>query len=182
MGRSNVGKSSLIGALLEDKKLVRVSKTPGRTRDTLFFAIGDRTRLHYPLLLVDLPGYGYARAGKSDIRTWTRRMERYLSERGAYHLKRCFLLIDARRGILDVDIEVVNFLEENGCKYQLVLTKTDSISVSALNRVASDTVTFMSTRHPQLCSSIVYGASSKRNEGLEEIRSAILYAAAESSE
>src|SRR4051812_30215243 len=117
VGRSNVGKSSLVNALTGRKTLARVSNTPGRTREINFFRLGER------LMLADLPGYGYARVSKADSARWTELIFAYL--RGRPNLRRAVLLIDSRRGLLSNDVEVMDLLDRAAVSYQLVLTKTD---------------------------------------------------------
>ena len=131
-GRSNVGKSSLINALTNQKGLARASNTPGRTRELNYFNLSDRIRL------VDLPGYGYARASKSDIANWTRLTRQFL--RGRAPLRRVFLLIDSRRGIKDTDKEIMAMLDEAAVPYQIVLTKTDKLKKGQLTKVEEDTL------------------------------------------
>jgi GTP-binding protein len=116
-GRSNVGKSSLINAITGRNKLARASTEPGRTRELNFFRMGDRLRL------VDMPGYGYAKAGKADIERWTGLVRDYL--RGRAPLKRVVLLIDARHGVKPHDKDVMDALDKAAVIYQIVLTKAD---------------------------------------------------------
>jgi GTP-binding protein len=116
-GRSNVGKSSLINALTGHNTLARTSNTPGRTRQINFFDLGGE------LILADLPGYGYARASKVDIATWTELVNIYLQGRPT--LRRALLLIDARHGLKDPDREVMTMLDKAAVVYQIVLTKAD---------------------------------------------------------
>ena len=122
-GRSNVGKSSLINALTGHNTLARISRTPGRTQQINFFCLGNR------LMLVDLPGYGYARASKNRIRDWTRMVEDYLGDRA--NLRRLCLLIDARHGLTASDRDMVAMLDIAAVSYQLVLTKADKVKSSA---------------------------------------------------
>src|SRR5437868_5396509 len=117
LGRSNVGKSSLINALTGRNTLARTSNTPGRTRQLNFFDLAGR------LLLVDMPGYGYAEAPKSEIARWTELIDLYL--KGRVPLRRLILLIDARHGVKDVDVKIMDRLDKAAVSYQLVLTKTD---------------------------------------------------------
>ena len=119
IGRSNVGKSSLVNALTGRKTLARVSVTPGRTQQINFFELGDR------LVLVDLPGYGFARASKQKARDWTRLTRLYLKGRAT--LRRALVLIDARHGLKPIDRETLGFLDEMAVSYQVVLTKADKV-------------------------------------------------------
>jgi GTP-binding protein len=119
VGRSNAGKSSLINALTGRKTLARVSHTPGRTRELNFFDLGGR------LMLVDLPGYGYAQASKSLAAEWQQLIFAYL--RGRANLKRVILLVDARRGALELDRAVMALLDKAAVSYCLVLTKIDKL-------------------------------------------------------
>jgi GTP-binding protein len=126
-GRSNVGKSSLGNALTGRRMLARISNTPGRTRQINFFDLGGR------LILVDLPGYGYADASKAAIRAWTEAVRRYLQTRAA--LRRVCLLLDSRHGIKEVDRPLMRILDDAGVSYQIVLTKTDKAAAGELRKV-----------------------------------------------
>jgi GTP-binding protein len=123
-GRSNVGKSSLINALTGRKTLARTSNTPGRTRQINFFDLGGR------LMLVDLPGYGYARAAKTEVLGWTRLIEAYL--KGRVGLRRLCLLIDGRHGLKPVDDELMTLLDAAAVPYRVVLTKCDKVRAAEL--------------------------------------------------
>jgi GTP-binding protein len=144
-GRSNAGKSSLVNALTGRRTLARISNSPGCTRQINFFDLGGR------LLLVDLPGYGYAAASKSAVKGWSGLVRRYLERRPA--LRRVCLLIDARRGLKDVDREMLALLDRAGVSYQIVLTKTDKLAAEALaataERVAAEIGTHPAA-HPQM--------------------------------
>ena len=129
-GRSNVGKSSLINALTGRRTLARTSQTPGRTQQLNFFDLAGRIRL------VDLPGYGYARASKRDIKAWTGLTLAFL--KGRQTLMRAFLLIDSRRGIGDADREVMRTFDDAAVSWALVLTKADKLKPQGLEKVASD--------------------------------------------
>ena len=118
-GRSNVGKSSLINALTSRKAIARTSNTPGRTQQLNFFNLGKR------LILVDLPGYGYARVSKTQVAAWTRTLKAFL--RGRVTLRRVCLLIDSRVGIKDLDREMMDMLDSAAVMYQIVLTKVDKL-------------------------------------------------------
>src|SRR5438067_11294706 len=128
LGRSNVGKSSLVNALTNRRMLARTSNTPGRTRQINFFALGGR------LMLVDLPGYGYAEASKSAVRAWTRTVQHYLRARGS--LRRVCLLIDSRHGLKEPDRPVMQLCDSAGLSYQVILTKTDKPSMAELAAIA----------------------------------------------
>jgi GTP-binding protein len=127
-GRSNVGKSSLLNALTGRRALARTSNTPGRTRQINFFDLDGR------LMLVDLPGYGYAEASKSEIKRWTGLLRRYLQTRAA--LRRVCLLIDSRHGVKDVDYPMMLMLDDAGVSYQVVLTKIDKLGTGELAVIA----------------------------------------------
>ena len=126
VGRSNVGKSSLVNALTGQSALARVSRTPGRTRQINFFALGER------LMLVDLPGYGYAEAPKREIARWTGLIGRYLKGRAS--LRRVLLLLDARFGIKETDKPLMKQLDEAAVSFQAVLTKCDLVEADELRK------------------------------------------------
>lgn len=131
VGRSNAGKSSLINALTNRKTLARVSHTPGRTREINFFKLGSR------LMFADLPGYGYAKASKAMAAEWQKLIFAYL--RGRASLRRVLLLIDARRGVLDLDRDVMRLLDEAAVSFALVLTKCDKLTAGELAAILADT-------------------------------------------
>jgi len=162
-GRSNVGKSSLINALTNRKGLARASNTPGRTRELNYFNVDER------LNLVDLPGYGYARASKADIANWTKLTRMFL--RGRAGLRRVFLLIDSRHGIKPSDIELMEMLDDAAVTYQLVLTKTDKLKRGELDKVmrrTSRTIGKRPAAHPELMVT-----SSEKKTGLDDLRAEI---------
>jgi GTP-binding protein len=164
-GRSNVGKSSLINALTGRTSLARVSVTPGRTRELNFFTLGkDRS-----LYLVDMPGYGYAKASKAAVKGWTRLIDDYL--KGRRELKRVFLLVDARHGIKPNDRETMTLLDEAAVSYQVVLTKADkpkATELEALMRKVEAELAKRPAAYPQ-----VLMTSARTGDGIPELRAAI---------
>jgi GTP-binding protein len=162
-GRSNVGKSSLLNALTNRNSLARTSNTPGRTREVNFFRLGGE------LMLVDLPGYGYAKAGKEEIARWNQLIEDYL--RGRANLRRVCLLIDARRGIGAPDRKVMELLDKAAVVYHVVLTKVDKEKAGALAKI-KQTAAAEIARHGAAYPEILATSAAKRL-GLEEARAAI---------
>ena len=164
-GRSNVGKSSLINALTDRKTLARVSVTPGRTRELNFFALGPEGALY----LVDMPGYGYAKAPKAAVKGWTQLIQDYL--RGRRQLNRVFLLIDARHGIKANDRDTMKLLDEAAMSYQAVVTKADKPKQSELDAVIEKTEAELSKRpaaYPQ-----ILVTSARTGSGIPELRAAV---------
>jgi GTP-binding protein len=162
-GRSNVGKSSLINAVTGRSKLARASTEPGRTRELNFFRVGERLRL------VDMPGYGYAKAGRADIKRWTTLVRDYLRGRAA--LKRVILLIDARHGLKPHDKEVMDVLDAAAVNYQIVLTKADKLKPTEAAGVAEDTRAAVRKRpaaHPDIILS-----SAETGLGVDQLRAEI---------
>ena len=160
VGRSNVGKSSLVNALTARKTLARVSNTPGRTREINFFRLGGR------LMLADLPGYGYARVSKADSERWTKLIFAYL--RGRPNLRRAVLLIDSRRGLLESDVEVMDLLDRAAVSYQLVLTKLDKLrpgETAAVQAKVLEASLRHGAAHPELVAT-----SAVTGEGIAELR------------
>ncbi|MDZ4761500.1 MAG: ribosome biogenesis GTP-binding protein YihA/YsxC [Alphaproteobacteria bacterium] len=163
-GRSNVGKSSLINALLSRKQLARASNTPGRTQEINFFDLADGR-----LFLVDLPGYGFASAPRKSVDAWTRLTLRYL--RGRATLKRVFLLIDGRRGVGEVDLGIMGALDTAAVGYQIVLTKIDKLKASEASEIHLGAVAALKRQpaaHPR-----VIATSSERGDGLPDLRAEI---------
>lgn len=162
-GRSNVGKSSLLNALTGRKALARASVEPGRTRELNFFRLGEL------LWLVDLPGYGYAKAPKTEIARWTALMRDYL--RGRASLKRVLLLIDSRHGLKAADLEVMDALDEAAVTYQIVLTKADKIKPTEADALIAATQKLIAKRpaaHP-----LVLSTSSETGAGIADLRAEI---------
>jgi len=144
-GRSNVGKSSLLNALTGRRTLARTSNTPGRTRQINFFDLDAR------LMLVDLPGYGYAQAARTEVRRWTALLRRYLQTRT--ELRRVCLLVDSRHGIKEIDRPLMDLLDASGVSYQIVLTKTDKVGTGELALIAERTVAALAAHtaaHPEI--------------------------------
>ncbi len=162
-GRSNVGKSSLINALFNQKKLAKTSSTPGRTQQLNFFNFDNK------LYLVDLPGYGYAKAPEKMVRQWQAVLKTYL--RGRPNLRRVFLLIDSRHGIKDEDLEIMKMLDISAVPYQIVLTKTDKISVTELEKTFKNTVQEIA-KHAAALPDIV-STSSEKKIGLDILKAEI---------
>jgi GTP-binding protein len=159
-GRSNVGKSSLINALTGRKSLARTSNTPGRTRQINFFELGGR------LMLVDLPGYGYARAAKTEIKGWTRLIQSYL--KGRTGLRRLCLLVDGRHGIKAVDEELMALLDSAAVPYRVVLTKCDKVKSAELEKRVADIEKAL-VSHPAALPDILL-TSAVKNAGIEQLR------------
>lgn len=162
-GRSNVGKSSLINALVGQKNLARSSNTPGRTQEINYFALGTER------YLVDLPGYGYAQAPVQVVEKWQRLMKSYLSGRAS--LRRIFLLIDARHGPKQVDQEIMSLLDSCAVTFQAVLTKADKIKENELQKAIDSTYEALA-KHPAAFPEIVLTSSEKKH-GLSTLRSVI---------
>ena len=162
-GRSNVGKSSLINALTNRKGLARASNTPGRTRELNYFNVSDRIRV------VDLPGYGYARASKTDIARWTELTRAYL--RGRAPLRRVFVLIDSRHGLKEGDREIMAMLDEAAVTYQIILTKVDKLKKGELEKVAKKVANKIKKR-PAAFPQVISTSSVKKN-GLDDLRAEI---------
>lgn len=162
-GRSNVGKSSLINALFNQKRLAKTSSTPGRTQQLNFFDFDHK------LYLVDLPGYGYAEAPEKLVKQWQNILKTYL--RGRPNLRRVFLLIDSRRGIKKEDLEIMKMLDEAAVSYQIVLTKVDKISGTELNKMLATTAEEIKKHAAALPDMIT--TSSEKKIGLELVKAEI---------
>lgn len=169
-GRSNVGKSSLLNALTGRKAIARASVTPGRTQELNFFEVGD------PLVmrLVDMPGYGFAKAPPKVVEQWRRLVRDFL--RGRHVLKRTLLLIDARHGIKPVDAEMMKMLDEAAVGYRLVLTKADKVKASDLAEVVARTEA-EARKHPAAYP-LLHVTSAETKLGIEELRAAVMQDAA----
>lgn len=159
-GRSNVGKSSLINALTGRKALARASSEPGRTKQLNFFNLADR------LMLVDMPGYGYAKAAKSVKEDWQEMMFDYL--RGRPELKRVLLLLDARIELKQHDIEVMKLLDRAAVSFQIILTKCDAVKPQAMARKEA-AMQALAAKHPAACPFLSL-TSSEAGDGIEALR------------
>jgi GTP-binding protein len=164
LGRSNVGKSSLLNAITKRSKLAHTSKTPGRTQELNFFSFGDEKPM---MTIVDMPGYGFAKASKTKIAEWTELSRHYLSNRS--NLRRVFLLIDARHDIKPSDEEIMSMLDNCAVSYQIILTKIDKIKDKNTKiSKTQDSVKSHVAVHP-----VVYSTSSYKDIGLGDLRDAI---------
>jgi GTP-binding protein len=166
-GRSNVGKSSLINALTGRRALARTSNTPGRTQELIFF--GGSGAAAGRLVLVDMPGYGYAAAAKSKITAWTHLIHDYL--RGRATLARVYLLVDARHGLMAADNEILATLDQAAVSYQIVLTKADRVAASDLTGRLATTQSALA-RHPAAYPAVIATAA-EAGMGIAELRAAI---------
>ncbi len=176
-GRSNVGKSSLINALVGHRGLARTSNTPGRTQELNFFVPDGHSGAADdlpPLALVDMPGYGFAKAPKGKVDDWTKLVFDYL--KGRVSLKRVYLLIDARHGVKDIDLQAMDLLDRAAVSYQVVLTKVDKIKPAELTALLADTAARL-RRRPAAFPDIL-ATSSEKGEGVDALRAAIVEAAA----
>lgn len=164
-GRSNVGKSSLINAVTGRKALARTSAEPGKTREINYYDLGEGA-----LYLVDLPGFGYAKVSKVQAAQWMALTRDYL--RGRATLRRVFLLVDARRGVMDADAAVMDMLDGAAVNYQLVLTKADKLKASELDALCQ-TVTGILAKRPA-AHPVVAPTSSLKGWGIAELRAEIV--------
>jgi GTP-binding protein len=165
-GRSNVGKSSLINALTGRNALARTSHTPGRTQELIFFEGPEKSGFR----LVDMPGYGYASAPKAKIASWTALIHKFLQGRSS--LARVYVLIDARHGLKEVDLDVLKTLDKSAVSYQVVLTKADQVKSAELaDSIATTTAALVS--HPAAFPDILV-TSSRSGAGMAELRAAMV--------
>ena len=169
-GRSNVGKSSLINALVNRNNLARASNTPGRTQELNFFDVGSPALFR----IVDMPGYGYAKAPVATVKQWRYLINDYL--RGRVVLKRVFVLIDSRHGIKEVDHDIMGMLDAAAISYRIVLTKTDKIKASDREAVELDTMAKL-RKHVAAYPDLSVTSAEKKG-GIEDLRLAVLEAVA----
>ncbi len=163
-GRSNVGKSSLINALTGRNNIARTSHTPGRTQELIFFEGPDKD-----LRLVDMPGYGYAKAPKTQVASWTALIHKFLLGRAS--LARVYVLIDARHGLKDVDLDVLKTLDRSAVSYQIVLTKADQVKATELAGRIAETEAVLA-KHPAAFPNVL-ATSSRTSAGMAELRAAM---------
>ena len=164
LGRSNVGKSSLLNAITKRSKLANTSKTPGRTQELNFFSIIDDKPI---INIVDMPGYGYAKVSKKKIEDWTELSKYYLQNRS--NLRRVFLLIDSRRSIKNLDEEIMKLLDECAVSYQIVLTKIDKIkNEDEIILKTKNSIKKFIAVHPE-----IFSTSSHNDKGLDKLRDTI---------
>ena len=171
VGRSNAGKSSLINALTNRKALARVSNTPGRTQELIYFESGSALRL------VDMPGYGYAEAPKAKVKAWTALIHTYLS--GRANLARVYVLIDARHGLKDADTAPLDALGKAAVSHQVVLTKADQVKPAELAGRIAEIETALAKRPAAFPH--VLTTSSRSGDGVADLRAAIARLKAERS-
>ena len=165
-GRSNVGKSSLLNALTGRRAIARTSVTPGRTQELNFFEVGEPTLFR----LVDMPGYGFAKAPVKVVERWKQLVRTYL--KGRQVLQRTLVLVDSRHGLKDVDREMLKMLDETAVGYRLVLTTADKIKASELAKV-TEAVAAEARKHPAAFPTI-HVTSSEKGMGIAELRAAVL--------
>jgi len=155
VGRSNVGKSSIINSLVNRKSLVRVSSNPGCTRQMNFFNLNNK------LILVDLPGYGFAKISKKESHEWNNTITRYL--KGRREMQKVFVLVDSRHGLKDTDRQIVRFLDDSAMSYHLVLTKSDKTNSNDLQKVQDQIKSEMSkftALYPEMLVTSVHDSAS----------------------
>ena len=165
-GRSNVGKSSLINALTGRNNLARTSHTPGRTQELVFFEGPNKAGLR----LVDMPGYGYASAPKTKVASWTELIHKFLLGRAS--LARVYVLIDARHGFKDADLDVLKTLDKSAVSYQVILTKADQVKPAELQAQITVTTAALA-KHPAAFPDVL-ATSSRSGAGMAELRAAIV--------
>jgi GTP-binding protein len=165
-GRSNVGKSSLINALTGRNGLARTSHTPGRTQELVFFEGPEGGGFR----LVDMPGYGYASASKAKVASWTALIHKYLQGRST--LARVYVLVDARHGLKEVDLDVLETLDRSAVSYQIVLTKADQVTAAELDdrsRIIAAALARRPAAFPE-----VLATSARSGAGMPELRAAMV--------
>jgi len=168
IGRSNVGKSSLVNAMVGQTALCRTSQNPGATKQLNFFLLGPEEK--HPLMLVDMPGYGYAKVSKEAKGEWDHLIRSYLC--GRPNLKRALVLIDARRGVMPVDDDFMKVLDDSAVNYQIVLTKTDAIKREELEAVKASTLE--ATRRHVAAHPAIFTTSAEKKHGLRDLQEELI--------
>ena len=163
IGRSNVGKSSIINAITKSKKLAKTSKTPGRTQNINLFLINDK------LNIVDLPGYGYAKISKAKRQELSILTEDYLMNRN--NLKEVYVLIDSRIGIKDSDIDILDLISESNKRFSIVLTKIDKCALTFVNKQSESLLSFLQNYKSKF--NRIFSTSSSKNIGIIDIQKEI---------
>ena len=163
VGRSNVGKSSIINAITKSKKLAKTSKTPGRTQNINLFMISNKINI------VDLPGYGYAKVSKVKRKELSYLMEDYLMQRN--NLKEVYVLIDCKVGIKDSDIDILDLISESNKKFSIVLTKIDKCALSFINKQSESLTSFLQNYESNF--NKIFATSSSKNTGITDIQKTI---------
>lgn len=164
IGRSNVGKSSLVNALVGQNALARISQNPGATKQLNFFLLGEK------LMLVDMPGYGFAKVSKDKKNDWDHLIRSYLC--GRPNLKRALVLIDARRGVMQVDDDFMHILDDSAVNFQIVLTKADALKPAQLADIQAQTLA--ATRRHVAAHPSILTTSSLTKEGIRDVQDAII--------
>lgn len=183
VGRSNVGKSSLVSALIgHNEKLVRISRTPGATRTVNYFAFASEAAVasggaarQPAFYLVDMPGYGFARAARDEQAKWVAVMRGFLQQRDLTTLRRVFVLVDSRHGLKPSDVDMMALLNAAGLPYQVILTKTDASSGHEMHRALDSIMAHLMRRGGGLnCGlPLVHTVSAKTGAGLEDLKDAV---------
>ena len=175
VGRSNVGKSSLVSALIgHNEKLVRISRTPGATRTINYFSFAKEPASRPAFYLVDMPGYGFARAARDEQAKWTAVMMGFYKQRDLSTLRRVFVLVDSRHGIKPSDMDIMAMLNTVGLPYQVVLTKTDASSAPELHHALDSVFAQLMKKGGLNCGlPFVHAVSAKTGSGLEELKDAM---------
>ena len=176
VGRSNVGKSSLISALIgHEHKLIKVSKTPGATRNINYFALGKELVSKPDLYLVDLPGYGFAKASKSETGRWKDFIQGYLRDRNLSVLRRVFVLVDSRHGLKESDADMMTMLDSLALPYEIVLTKADASSKQEMAAALDSVFKRMMRSKAKVTSGLpyVHAVSSNDGSGLLQLQACV---------